>query len=195
MEADRWLGLDLRHLVALKTIADEGLLRTRGRASRLHAVGHLATDRDARTHRRPPSHRAPWWPPPDLAHGSRADPPPSRGRHPGTAPRRQGGHGGARGRRRRTPPRRDVPERRREDHPPLAAPIFREPPARRGRPPRVAGRERAPRDDRARRPRPDVLDTSGRQPARTRRSSCCAIPTSSSFRQARPWPRSNARRR
>ena len=24
MEADRWLGLDLRHLVALKTIADEG---------------------------------------------------------------------------------------------------------------------------------------------------------------------------
>ena len=24
MEPDRWLGLDLRHLVALKTIADEG---------------------------------------------------------------------------------------------------------------------------------------------------------------------------
>src|ERR671919_1439625 len=24
MESDRWLGLDLRHLVALKTIADEG---------------------------------------------------------------------------------------------------------------------------------------------------------------------------
>ena len=24
MEADRWLGLDLRHLVALKAIADEG---------------------------------------------------------------------------------------------------------------------------------------------------------------------------
>jgi len=25
MEADRWLGLDLRHLVALETIADEGV--------------------------------------------------------------------------------------------------------------------------------------------------------------------------
>ena len=54
MEPDSWLGLELRHMIALKAIAEEG---TFGRAAvkpRIHAVGDQPADRDARAHRRPP---------------------------------------------------------------------------------------------------------------------------------------------
>ncbi len=188
MEADRWLGLDLRHLVALKTIADEGSFGQRRREARLHAVGDLAADRDARADRRPPPDRAARWPSPHLADRGRTDPSPARGGDPGTAARGEGRHGGARGRRRRTPPRRHVPERRRQDHPALLRRFSETHPRSRScsASPRTRG---APRDGRARRARPDVLDAAvDAGPYET--VELLTIRTCSSSRRARRSPRS-----
>src|SRR3970040_481560 len=99
MEPDRWLGLDLRHLVALKAIADAGSF---GKAAEKlgytqAAISQQIATLDAIVRALPD--RASGRPQAHLAHRGGAHPAEARRRDPGTAARGEGRHEGARGRR------------------------------------------------------------------------------------------------
>ena len=96
MESDRWLGLDLRHLVALKAIADEGSF---GRAAEHLGYTQSAISQQIAALERIVGMRLIERPggPADLADRGGSDPPATRRRDPGSAPRGEGRHGRARG--------------------------------------------------------------------------------------------------
>ena len=188
MESDRWLGLDLRHLLALTAIAEEGSF---GRAAERLGYTQSAISQQIATLERIVGLRLverPGGPRPISLTEAGRDPRPARGGDRGPAPGGEGGHARARGGRRRPATGRDVPERRHPHPPDPPAPLLRGASGGRGGPPRVGGRGRAARDDRAGRARPDLLDAAGEPRSRTSPSSCCATPTCSSSRQGHRSP-------
>ena len=183
MEADRWLGLDLRHLVALKTIADEGSFGNA--AERLGYTQSAISQQIAALERivglrlieRPGGPR-----PISLTEAGRillrhADAIQARllaakadmgALEAGDAGRLRVGTFQSVGA--KIIPR--LLRRFSESHPQVEVVA-----------PRVAGRERAARDDRARRARPDVLDPPGRRRAVRDASSSSTTRTCSSCRR------------